>query len=364
MKIVHVVATRPNFVKVAPIMEAMEREGGFEQILIHTGQHYDSAMSQIFIEQLKLPEPDFYLGIGSGTDSYQIGQTMIEFEKQLEKIKPQMVMVVGDVNATVACAMAASKKKIPIAHVEAGLRSFDRTMPEETNRIITDALSSILFPPTEEGLENLLNECIPEEKIHLVGDVMVDTLHTRKHLFEDLDTAAKYLSKGDQYGIVTFHRPFNVDSFNKLSLLVDELIKISKKINLIFPVHPRTYKNLNEHDLYEILYSAPGISLIEPLGYLEFMNLVQNARFVLTDSGGLQTETTVLGVRCLTLRNSTEKNITVAHGTNKLIGEDLTNISTVVNGVLQENSKTISLPETWDGKASERIAQIIGSKFI
>ena len=364
MKVVLVAGARPNFMKVAPILHAMhgfnDKHGGlFEPLLVHTGQHYDYQMSRVFFEDLDLPEPDIYLGVGSGSHAEQTGRTMVEFEKALLKEKPELVLVVGDVNSTVAAALTATKLHLPVAHVEAGLRSYDKTMPEEINRVLTDQIADMLFTPSPDADENLLREGIPQDKIHFVGNVMVDAL------LDNLDKAKgrciplKLGLETEGYAALTLHRPANVDDEYRFREILKSLQEISSRIPVVFPVHPRTKNNIQEFGLGDFLKQNGGIHLIEPLGYLDFLNLLMSARFVMTDSGGVQEEATVLNVPCLTLRNTTEWKITVTQGTNTVIENVNQQLADEASRILDNKGKEGSLPELWDGKAAERIVEVI-----
>jgi len=375
MKIVLVVGARPNFMKIAPLIRAIEKYNANHQslvtihhVLVHTGQHYDYEMSQIFFKDLELPQPDIYLGAGSGTHAEQTGKIMIELEKVLFKERPHLVIVVGDVNSTLAGALAAVKLHIPVAHVEAGLRSYDRTMPEEINRLLTDAISDYLFTPSPDADENLRKEGIPEDKIFLVGDVMVDSLLYNKaraeksDILERLGLVTSHQSPVTPYALLTLHRPSNVDEKESLLKIIAALSEISRRIRIVFPAHPRTQKRLKEFD---ILNNLPVTSLqlliTESLGYLDFLNLEMNAKFVMTDSGGIQEETTVLGIPCLTLRNTTERPITLTRGTNILVWNHTEKIVEEAFKILDGKGKTGNCPELWDGKTAERIVEILAS---
>jgi len=364
LKIISVVGARPNFMKVAPIYKAfneIKTELQVSHKICHTGQHYDSNLSDVFIRELELPQPDFYLGIGSGTHAEQTGKIMIEFEKVLLQEKPNLVIVVGDVNSTLACSLAAVKLGIKIAHVEAGLRSFDRTMPEEINRILTDAISDFLFVSERSGIKNLKREGIPDEKIFFVGNVMIDSLVNYLPKIEKSKITEQLSVKPFDYCVVTLHRPSNVDDKNRLTEIAEFLLNISNHKKLIFPVHPRTRYNLEKYGLLK--YMNHNIIITEPLGYIDFIALLKSAFFALTDSGGIQEETTFLGIPCVTLRNSTERPITVEVGTNYLVGEDIDSALKVVNEIINGNFKKGTIPELWDGKASERIVNIITKYF-
>ncbi len=361
MSVLCVVGARPNFMKIAPIMRAFNHEDSCVQAtLLHTGQHYDQSMKQSFFDQLAIPEPDIDLGVGGGTHAQQTAEIMLKFEPVLDEIRPDAVLVVGDVNSTVACALVASKKGIRIIHVEAGLRSYDRSMPEEVNRVLTDQLSDVLFTTEREAAENLKRESIGLKNVHFVGNVMIDTL---LYNVDRAAPAAKTLTKtpSDQdYGVVTFHRPSNVDDPDLLSKLISTLIKISDRLPLVFPVHPRTEASLRKNSLWGLLEDSK-IELMPPLGYLELLGLMKQSKLVLTDSGGLQEETTALGVPCITIRESTERPITITEGTNVLVGTDTEKILSAFEDVLINGGKTGRQPEYWDGHAAIRILDVLAS---
>lgn len=366
MKVILVAGARPNFMKIAPLMRAIDKHNAssvgniIQPVLVHTGQHYDYEMSQVFFQDLELPKPDIYLGIGSGTHAEQTGRVMIEFEKVLFAEKPDLVIVVGDVNSTLAAALAAVKLCIPVAHVEAGLRSYDRTMPEEINRLLTDAISDYLFTPSPDADENLKKEGIPQQKIFLVGDVMVDSLLYNKATACDSQILSRLNLAEKSYALLTLHRPSNVDEKESLLKIIKALNEIAQKIPIVFPAHPRTQKRLKEFDLLNHLPIANYQLLItQPLGYLDFLNLEMNAKFVLTDSGGIQEETTVLNIPCLTLRNTTERPITLTQGTNVLVENDTRRIIEEAFSILDGRSKKGSCPQLWDGKTAERIVRIL-----
>lgn len=359
MKILHVVGARPNFMKIAPIMKEMDKYMEFQQTLLHTGQHYDREMSDIFFRDLGLRKPDIYLGVGSGSHAEQTAKIMIRFEKELIARKPDLVMVVGDVNSTLACSVVAAKLLIPVAHVEAGLRSFDRTMPEEINRIVTDALSTYLFTTCEDANRNLLREGIAPEKIHFVGNVMIDTLLLLKEKADRSDILQKLSLKERAYAVLTLHRPSNVDNRTNLQNIIFALEEIGKRIPIVFPVHPRTQKNLLRLGLMGRLRSSPSLLLTESLGYLDFLKLMSHAAFVLTDSGGLQEETTVLGIPCLTLRENTERPVTIREGTNILVGSDRDAIIEESFKIIDGKAKQGKIPKLWDGKAAQRIVEVL-----
>lgn len=359
MRIANIVGARPNFVKIAPLMAAMRERAEVEPMLIHTGQHYDARMSDSFMEQLGIPVPDVHLGIGSGTHARQTGEAMMALERQFEADRPDLVLVVGDVNSTLAAALVASKAGIPVAHVEAGLRSFDRGMPEEINRIVTDALSDYLFVTESSALENLAREGVDPGKVFLVGNVMIDTLLQNRPRAESLRVAEGLAVTPGEYALVTLHRPSNVDDRGTLAGLLEILEWLAGELPVIFPVHPRTRNALERFGLWAGLGKVPGVTLLEPQGYLEFLCLSSQARLVLTDSGGLQEETTALGVPCLTLRENTERPITVTEGSNQIVGTDPVRVREAVRGVLARRGVEQRRPELWDGRAAERIVAIL-----
>ena len=355
MRIVHVVGARPNFMKIAPILRALGQQRGVQQKLVHTGQHYDAAMSDVFFADLALPKPDVFLGVGSGSHAAQTAAVLVEMEKMLEQERPDLLVVAGDVNSTVASALAAVKLGIPIAHVEAGLRSNDRTMPEEINLVVTDQISDLLFTPSPDGDANLAREGIPRERVRLVGNVMIDSLleHLPKARSRPVLSQLGLTPRG--YAVLTLHRPSNVDDAEVLRKLLGAIGELSALKPVVFPVHPRTRKRIAEFGL-EV---PPGLRLVEPQGYIDFLALTDGAALVLTDSGGLQEETTVLGVPCLTLRENTERPVTVEVGTNLLIGLDPERIVEEGRKALRGEGKRGRSPELWDGKAAVRIAEEI-----
>lgn len=375
LKVFLVCGARPNFMKIAPVWREMQKYYEyFEPLIIHTGQHYDYELSKIFFEDFNLPEPDVYLGIGSGTHAEQTGKVMIEFENLLFKARPDLVIVVGDVNSTLACALATVKFRCTInsnypliAHVEAGLRSFDRTMPEEINRMLTDAISDLLFTPSPDADENLKKEGIAEDKIYLVGDIMVDSLITNKEKAKKSNILEELGLK--EYAVLTLHRPSNVDNKEDLIKIISALKEVAQRIPIIYPAHPRAKKNIDKFGLsdYFIYWDGHPIKrndlyIFEPLGYLDFICLEMNAKFVLTDSGGIQEETAVLGVPCLTLRNTTERPITLQHGTNTLVYNDKDKIVQTAYEILDGKKKRYKIYKLWDGKTAERIIKILIEK--
>jgi UDP-N-acetylglucosamine 2-epimerase (non-hydrolysing) len=353
MHILHVVGARPNFMKAAPVLAALHKRPNILQSLVHTGQHYDRNMSQVFFEQLAIPNPDVNLEVGSGTHSQQTAEVMRRLEPALLDRKPDLVLVYGDVNSTMAAAIVCSKLSIPLGHVEAGLRSFDRTMPEEINRRITDQLADLLFTPSDDGDRNLRNEGICGDKIFRVGNVMIDSL------IRLLPLALKCESHRfpAPYVLVTLHRPSNVDDSVVLKRILQGLVAVSPELNLVLPVHPRTLQRLREFHL-----EARNLHLLEPLPYIEFLALQARAAAVVTDSGGVQEETTYLGVPCLTLRHNTERPITEVLGTNILIGDDMSRLRLELLKILGGDAKRGQIPPLWDGLASERIADVIANE--
>ncbi len=363
MKILNIAGARPNFMKIAPLMKTMRACSDLDARLVHTGQHYDASMSTQFFEEFDIPPPDIHLEIGSASHAVQTAKIMIAFEEVLLRERPDVVVVVGDVNSTIGCALPAVKLGIPVAHVEAGLRSFDRSMPEEINRILTDAISDTLFVTEPSGKTNLLNEGVAENRIFFVGNVMIDTLLFHKGkaaqspILETLDMRPR------EYALLTLHRPSNVDHRETFSQLLLAIEAIQQRLPVIFPVHPRTRKRLEEFGLLSRLDMLPNVRLVEPLGYFDFLKLTMDARLVLTDSGGIQEETTVLDVPCVTLRDNTERPITVEQGTNELVGIDPARIIETCERILDGQGKTGRIPELWDGKAAERIVTILRERY-
>jgi UDP-N-acetylglucosamine 2-epimerase (non-hydrolysing) len=357
VKIIHVVGARPNFMKAAPVMRALAGRMGLEQLLIHTGQHYDANMSQVFFRELQLPEPYLNLEVGSGSHAVQTAEIMIRFEEVVLAHRPDLVLVYGDVNSTVAAALVCSKLGVRVGHVEAGLRSFDRTMPEEINRLLTDQVADLLFTPSADGDRNLMREGISPDKIHLVGNVMIDTLVRLLPIAARRPAVDGLAGQSKQYGLITLHRPSNVDNPEALRDIMKVLGDVGNDLPLVFPVHPRTKARIDEFGLRAV--NNGGMRLIEPLGYLDFLNLQTNAAVVVTDSGGIQEETTYLGIPCLTVRENTERPVTVDMGTNILVGHDMERLREELKRVLNGGGKRGKVPPLWDGKAGERIADVI-----
>jgi UDP-N-acetylglucosamine 2-epimerase (non-hydrolysing) len=334
--------------KIAPIVDEMKKWPDVQGVLVHTGQHYDAGMSDVFFRDLEIPKPDIHLGIGSGSHAEQTARIMIEFEKVCLNEKPHLVLVVGDVNSTMACTLVASKLQIPVAHVEAGLRSNDRTMPEEINRLVTDVLADLLFTTSRDADDNLKREGVAPEKVHFVGNVMIDTL------LKQLKKASALGRRNGKYVLVTLHRPSNVDDPAVFSGILEALRTIAKEVEVIFPIHPRSAKRIADFG-----FNTDGIQMTSPYGYLEFLNLTSQAEVVLTDSGGLQEETTILGVPCLTLRHNTERPVTITHGTNILTGPDRDRILEGFRKIRDGHWKKLGPPELWDGKAAARIVKVL-----
>lgn len=365
-RIACVVGARPNFMKVAPILHAMKKKPELQPLLIHTGQHYDKYLSDVFFDELGIDPPDISLGVGSGTHAQQTAAVMVAIEKVLiqanDKGEPfDRMVVVGDVNSTAAAAIAAVKLHIPVAHVEAGLRSSDRRMPEEVNRVITDAICDMLLVSEPSGVENLKREGHLDQHIHLVGNVMIDTLLAQVERAKTMGTVEQYNLVKNQYGVITLHRPSNVDDPEVLRGLIDVLIDISSEMDFVFPIHPRTKARLEEFGLESRLNDCAGIRCLGPIGYLEFLNLTSQASVIVTDSGGLQEESTALGVPCLTMRENTERPITVDEGTSTLIGSSASDLHACLRKVIDGTYKTGKCPDLWDGCAADRIVEILAS---
>jgi len=359
VRILVVAGARPNFVKVAPVIKALKQTGRAEVALVHTGQHYDYSMSAAFFEELFIPAPDIFLGVGSGNHGEQTARILSAFEEVLLKDPPAAVVVVGDVNSTLACALAAAKCGVPVAHVEAGLRSFDRTMPEEVNRVLTDALADYLFTHSPDADENLRREGAPEERIFRVGNVMIDTLREYEAAARARDVAGRLGLQAGGYVVCTLHRPSNVDDPGTLRTVVQILTDLQSECPVVFPMHPRTRTRLETFGLADALLEQKNLQAIDPLGYLDFIGLMATAALVLTDSGGVQEETTALGIPCLTMRECTERPVTVTLGTNAVVGTAPNRILAAARRALNGDWPRGRLPEGWDGHAAERIVAIL-----
>lgn len=370
MKILSVVGARPNFMKIGPIAKEVARWPDLRHVVVHTGQHYDFNMSGTFFKDLEIPNPDIFLGVGSGSHAEQTGKVMTELEKVIQAERPEVVVVVGDVNSTMAAAITAAKLCVPVAHVEAGLRSFDRSMPEEINRVVTDAVSDLLFISEASGLENLDREGVAKEKLFFVGNVMIDSLLKNIEQARNRRTWERFGVFPRRYALLTLHRPSNVDSQNALEEILSGIIEISRLLPVVFPVHPRTRNKIMEFGKKDVFENegdtgtgrTRGIILSDPLSYLEFLSLESEAKIVLTDSGGIQEETTVLGIPCLTIRENTERPVTVTVGTNVLVGGSGKRIVQETDRVMRGEFKRGSIPELWDGKAAERIVSVLRRK--
>ena len=354
-KILVCVGTRPNFIKITRFEEEFKKLGGYEMKLLHTGQHFDRNMSELFFEQLKIRKPDFLLGIHGGSHSETVGKIMQATEEVLLDYKPDLIMVPGDVNSTFACAFAASSLRIPVAHIESGLRSFDMDMPEERNRILTDSISDLLFVTEEVGVENLKLEGYADDKIHLVGNTMIDSIASFEPIIDENTITDQLGLKSKEYILCTFHRPVNVDNPELLEELLKALGKVSEMAPLVFPIHPRTRKNVEKFGLNSLL-EKEQIKVIEPQGYIEFMKLLKDAKAVLSDSGGIQSEASYFGTPCVTVRETTELKVTLSHGTNHLSPLTVSDILNTLNAAIAKEKQSIPF---WDGNASARIVQII-----
>ena len=360
-KEIHLIAgTRPNFMKVAPVFHALKTEDWCTPILVHTGQHYDEVMSDTFLRDLGLPSPHFDLGIGSGSHAEQTAGVMLAYEKICQEGRPDWIIVVGDVNSTLSCALVAAKLCIPLAHLEAGLRSGDRSMPEEINRIVTDAVADLLWTHSPEADENLRAEGVPAARIERVGNIMIDAYELQRDKIERARVRERFALDPQGYGVVTLHRPINVDHEETLRCLMDGLVAGAERLPLVFPAHPRTRKRLAEFDLTGEATASPGLHLISPLGYIEFMSLVREARLVITDSGGIQEETTYLDIPCITVRDTTERPITISQGSNRLVRPEA--ISGALQAILEDNWPSARCPDLWDGQTASRVAQSLKNR--
>ncbi len=365
MKILNIVGARPNFMKVAPLHRAFSKYPNIVSKVIHTGQHYDERMSDVFFNQLELPQPDYYLGVGSGSHAVITAKIMIAFEEIMLKERPDLVLVVGDVNSTLACALVTKKLNIELVHVEAGLRSGDRQMPEEINRILTDSIADYLFVTEESGMVNLKREGVPDEKTFFVGNVMIDSLCYYLKDAMDLPLLQQLDLSPNEYVLTTMHRPSNVDQAHKILTILDVLQQVGKRKKVVFPMHPRTQKNIKKFGLESRLLAIPNLMVLEPQGYLEFLNLMANSALIITDSGGIQEESTFLKIPCLTIRDSTERPVTISLGTNTLIPElEVKMIMDQVEIKLKTKKEKILAPPFWDGKAADRIANLIHQKEV
>jgi UDP-N-acetylglucosamine 2-epimerase (non-hydrolysing) len=361
MKVYLVAAARPNFMKIAPLYHELARQPWCEPKIVHTGQHYDANMSDAFFRDLDLPRPHFHLEVGSGTHAEQTGGVMIAFEKVAQADRPDVIVVVGDVNSTAACAMVGTKLWIPVVHLEAGLRSGDRRMPEEINRLVTDAIVDVLWTPSRDADANLLAEGVSPQRIDFVGNMMIDSFVMMRAAIERDGTRQALGLETGKYAVVTLHRPSNVDSQEALQPIVEQLVAVSRRLPVLFAVHPRTRKRLEQFGLLEVLTREQGIRLSEPLGYVQFMNLVIAARAAITDSGGVQEETTFLGIPCLTLRENTERPVTLTQGSNRLV--KVHELQACVDEVLANTWPTGRRPECWDGSTAQRCAAALRRRF-
>jgi len=356
-----IAGARPNFMKIAPVVAALKRRpDAFDSLLVHTGQHYDEQMSQVFFDELGIPRPDINLNVGSGSHAQQTAAIMTGFEQVLLAQSIDMVLVVGDVNSTIACALVASKLGVPIAHVEAGLRSYDRRMPEEINRVLTDQISDLLFTTEESAADNLRREGIDAGKVHFVGNVMIDTLLAHQERARATNVLESLRLEPRGYGLLTLHRPSNVDDTAAFEGLMRGIAAVAAEIPVVFPVHPRTRPAIARSATAAGLVAENRLRLVDPLGYLDFIGLMERARVVLTDSGGIQEETTILGVPCLTLRENTERPVTITHGTNRLVGSDPSKIADAWNSVRRDTTRP-ARPPLWDGRAAERIVDVLAA---
>lgn len=359
MKIVNVVGCRPNFIKLAPLLAEMKRHPEISALIVHTGQHYDEALSDVFFRDLELPPPHIHLNVGSGSHASQTARILQSFEGVLQDVKPDLVLVVGDVNSTLACSLTAVKLGIPTAHVEAGLRSFDRAMPEEINRIVTDAVSDLLFATERSAVENLSREGIPGEKVFFVGNVMIDALLMYSGKTASSTVLERLSLEPKSFALLTLHRPSNVEDPEVLAQIVDALETIQQRIRIVFPAHPRTLARLEQFDLVGRISSLPHVQLTESMGYVDFLRLMRESLFVMTDSGGVQEESTALNIPCLTLRDSTERPATVTEGTNRLVGTDKQKIVAEATRILEGETVSGRIPEKWDGQAAKRIVDVL-----
>lgn len=363
LKVLSIVGARPNMMKIAPLIDELRKYKDIDSLLLHTGQHYNRRMSKVFFEDLAIPEPDIYLGANSGSHAGQTARIMVKLEKVLSEVKPDLIIVVGDVNSTMAAAITASKLVIPVAHVEAGLRSFDRTMPEEINRVVTDSISDYLFAPSPDAVENLKNEGHSSNKIFFVGNIMIDTLFKQKKKAAGSSILKRLGLKNKEYAALTLHRPSNVDRKDKLLKILSALDEIQKDIKIVFPMHLRTRKMIRKFGLAGRLKGMKNLIVTPPLGYLDFLKVLSGSSLVLTDSGGIQEETTVLRIPCVTLRDTTERPSTITIGTNILAGNDTKEILNAARRILKNGGKPGKMPKLWDGHTSARIVRIIRERL-
>jgi UDP-N-acetylglucosamine 2-epimerase (non-hydrolysing) len=359
INIICIVGARPNFIKIAPILKTMAKSKHLEAKLLHTGQHYDYNMSQSFFDELGIKEPDIYLGVGSASQAYQVAEIMKKFDDYCENEKPDAILVVGDVNSTMATSIVASKRRIKIYHVEAGIRSWDRTMPEEINRLLTDSIADVFLTPSVDAVENLLHEGHDKSSIYNVGNIMIDTLLSNQKKIDKSKILNNLSVKPKEYALITLHRPSNVDNKESLNSILNALNIIQKDYKLVFPVHPRTLKKIKEFSLEDKINGMENVIITSPLGYYDFSRLTRDSKFVLTDSGGIQEETTVYGIPCITLRDNTERPITVELGTNELAGNKMNDILLLYNKIKSGTWKKGRIPKYWDGKTSLRIVRVI-----
>ncbi len=362
IKIICVCGARPNFMKIAPLMRAFDANGSFETLLVHTGQHYDKKMSHLFFDELGIPKPAINLEVGSGSHSAQTAEVMKRFEPVVVDFEPNYVLVVGDVNSTIACGLVAVKLGVKLIHIEAGLRSFDKRMPEEINRVLTDSISDLLFVTEQSGIDNLKNEGVDSEKVHFVGNVMIDTLLANKSKAQQSEILDTLGLQEKDYAVITLHRPSNVDDVDNLKKIFTAFEQIQKDIKLVFPMHPRTRNNIAKTELQKTVDSMENLLLVEPVGYLDFLKLMSSAALVMTDSGGIQEETTILGVPCMTLRENTERPVTISEGTNRLVAIETDDIIKNYAQIIENKSSGGNIPKYWDGKAAERIVEIIANQ--
>ena len=361
MKIISVVGARPNFMKIAPILRELKKYPTFQSLLVHTGQHYDAKMSDVFFSDLQIPEPDIFLNVGSGSHARQTAEVMTRFEDVLNKEKPDLVIVVGDVNSTLACSVTAAKMNVKVAHVEAGLRSFDKTMPEEINRLVTDALSDYLFTTEKSGNEHLVQEGKKPEQIFFTGNVMIDSLVFSQDRIRVSNIVSQLQLDPQPYIVVTLHRPSNVDNPESLEKVICILDELQKQVQVVFPIHPRSLKMIEQFGYKSKIGSMRQLKLTEPIGYIDFLSLMSRAKAVVSDSGGLQEESTYLGIPCLTMRENTERPVTIDVGTNTLVGLDEKKISDCMGSIMNGAYKKGTKPELWDGKAAERIVATLNT---